>query len=55
MPDATELLLDRAAIAAVDASDQLTDVLALPEHLRDALWKVESAGLRRAPSAPAAS
>lgn len=48
MPDATELLLDRAAIAAVDASDQLTDVLALPEHLRDALWKVESAGLRRA-------
>ena len=48
MPDATELLLDRASIAAVDASDQLTDVLALPEHLRDALWKVESAGLRRA-------
>ena len=48
MPDATELTLDRAAIAAVDPTDQLTDVLALPEHLRDALWKVESAGLRSA-------
>ena len=37
--------LDRAAIARIDSTDQLTDVLALPEHLRDALWKVESAGL----------
>ena len=35
--------LSRAAIAEVDASDQLGDVLALPEHLRDALWRVESA------------
>src|SRR3954454_25128015 len=39
------LALDRETIARVDASDQLTDILALPEHLRDALWKVESAGL----------
>ena len=39
------LRLDREAIEAVDASDLLTDVLALPEHLRDALWKVESAQL----------
>ncbi|MEA2323140.1 MAG: glucose/mannose-6-phosphate isomerase [Solirubrobacteraceae bacterium] len=39
------LSLDRETIARVDSSDQLTDVLALPEHLRDALWKVESAGL----------
>ena len=31
----------------VDASDLLTDILAMPEHLRDALWKVESAGLER--------
>lgn len=38
--------LDRTAIATVDAADQLTDVLAIPEHLRDALWKVESAGLQ---------
>jgi glucose/mannose-6-phosphate isomerase len=37
--------LDREAIARVDASDQLTDVLAIPEQLRDALWKVESAGV----------
>ncbi|MBA3807134.1 MAG: bifunctional phosphoglucose/phosphomannose isomerase [Solirubrobacterales bacterium] len=35
--------LSRAAIARVDPSDQLGDVLALPEHLRDALWRVESA------------
>lgn len=38
--------LSRAALAAADPSDRLTDVLALPEHLRDAVWKVESAGLR---------
>jgi glucose/mannose-6-phosphate isomerase len=40
-PTAQEL--SRAAIARVDPSDQLGDVLALPEHLRDALWRVESA------------
>jgi glucose/mannose-6-phosphate isomerase len=40
-PTAEEL--SRAAIARVDPSDQLGDVLALPEHLRDALWRVESA------------
>src|SRR6266550_8797790 len=37
--------LDRATIAELDSSDQLTDVLAIPEHLRDASWKVESANL----------
>src|SRR3954462_11453770 len=36
--------LDRETIARIDVSDQLTDILAIPEHLRDALWKVESAG-----------
>ncbi len=35
--------LSREAIAEVDRSGQLNDVLALPEHLRDALWRVESA------------
>ena len=35
--------LSREAIARVDPSGQLGDVLALPEHLRDALWRVESA------------
>jgi glucose/mannose-6-phosphate isomerase len=33
-------------IAAVDPSRQMSDVLGLPEHLRDALWRVESANLR---------
>jgi glucose/mannose-6-phosphate isomerase len=35
--------LSRSAIAQVDHSDQLGDVLAMPEHLRDAVWRVESA------------
>jgi glucose/mannose-6-phosphate isomerase len=43
---AENVALDREAIARVDASDLITDVLAIPEHLRDALWKAESAGLR---------
>ena len=37
--------LDRASLGEHDTTDQLTDVLALPEHLRDALWKAESANL----------
>lgn len=37
--------LDRKSVTALDASDQLTDILAIPEHLRDALWKVDSADL----------
>lgn len=43
--DAATESLDAAAIAAVDASDQLADILDLPEHLRDGLWRVESAEL----------
>ena len=35
--------LSRESIARVDPSGQLGDVLALPEHLRDAVWRVESA------------
>src|SRR5918998_1890240 len=35
--------LDRGAIAQVDATGLIDDVLAIPEHLRDALWRVESA------------
>jgi glucose/mannose-6-phosphate isomerase len=45
MSTTAQAALDREAIARIDPTDQLTDVLALPEHLRDALWKVESAGL----------
>jgi glucose/mannose-6-phosphate isomerase len=44
--------LDRAAIAAVDPTDRITDVLALPEHLRDAVWKTESAQLQPWDSPP---
>jgi glucose/mannose-6-phosphate isomerase len=38
--------LSARAIATVDSTAQLADVLGLPEHLRDALWRVESANLR---------
>ncbi|HUN79836.1 MAG TPA: bifunctional phosphoglucose/phosphomannose isomerase [Solirubrobacteraceae bacterium] len=38
-----EQLLSRESIAQVDRSGQLEDILTLPEHLRDALWRVESA------------
>jgi len=33
------------AVDGVDASNQLADILDLPEHLRDALWRVDSAAL----------
>jgi glucose/mannose-6-phosphate isomerase len=38
--------LSPRAIGAVDSTGQLADVLGLPEHLRDALWRVESANLK---------
>jgi glucose/mannose-6-phosphate isomerase len=37
--------LTRESIAAVDPTGQLADILDLPEHLRDALWRVQSANL----------
>ena len=37
--------LDAAMLERSDPSGLLADVLALPEQLRDALWKAESAGL----------
>ena len=39
----TDVQLTRESIARIDPSGQLGDVLAMPEHLRDALWRVESA------------
>jgi glucose/mannose-6-phosphate isomerase len=42
----TTTSLSREAISAVDSTGQVADVLGLPEHLRDALWRVESASLR---------
>jgi glucose/mannose-6-phosphate isomerase len=38
-------VLDRAAVAAVDSTGQAGEMLGLAEHLRDALWRVESAGI----------
>ncbi len=35
--------LTREAIDAIDVAKQVDDILGLPEHLRDALWRVESA------------
>ena len=47
-PSSSELkTLDRSTISEIDTTDQLTDVLAIPEHLRDAQWKVESTNLGR--------
>jgi glucose/mannose-6-phosphate isomerase len=37
--------LDRAAVAAVDPTGQAAEMLGLAEHLRDALWRVDSAGI----------
>jgi glucose/mannose-6-phosphate isomerase len=38
--------LDRESITAVDQGRLLDDILALPDHLRDALWRVEAANLK---------
>jgi len=45
-PVSTDQRLDPETIAAVDVSDMHSDIIAMPEHLRDALWKVESAQLQ---------
>jgi glucose/mannose-6-phosphate isomerase len=37
--------LSAEAVAAVDTSGEVNDILSLPEQLRDALWRVESANL----------
>lgn len=37
--------LDAEAVAAVDATGQLQDVLSMPDQLRDAIWRTESARL----------
>jgi glucose/mannose-6-phosphate isomerase len=39
--------LSREAVEAVDRNGQLQDIVALPDQLRDALWRVQSAGLAR--------
>ncbi len=37
--------LDRAAIDALDSGHMMADIVAMPEQLGDALWRVESAGI----------
>jgi glucose/mannose-6-phosphate isomerase len=37
--------LDRAAVAAVDSTGQVGEILDLPVHLRDALWRFDSAAI----------
>jgi glucose/mannose-6-phosphate isomerase len=37
--------LTRDAVAAVDRAGQIEDIVAWPDHLRDALWRVQSANL----------
>src|SRR5919198_2545823 len=39
--------LTAGEIAQVDVSGQIADVLAMPNHLEDALWRVESASLEK--------
>jgi glucose/mannose-6-phosphate isomerase len=43
--------LTREQIETIDVSGQVDDVLAMPQHLEDALWRVESASLERSLSA----
>ncbi len=38
-------MIDAGAVREIDPSGQLDTALALPEHLRDALWRVESSNL----------
>ncbi|HVF78017.1 MAG TPA: bifunctional phosphoglucose/phosphomannose isomerase [Solirubrobacteraceae bacterium] len=45
-PSETNVTLDPETIAAIDTSDMLGDIVGLPEHLRDALWKAESTNLQ---------
>ncbi len=44
-------MLDREAVAAVDSTGQAADILALSDHLLDALWRVEAAALQPAGTA----
>jgi glucose/mannose-6-phosphate isomerase len=38
--------LTRESVAAIDQAGQMADILSWPEHLRDALWRVQSANLQ---------
>ncbi len=42
--------LDAAAVSGRDSTGQMAEALGLAEHLRDALWRVESAGIASVPA-----
>ncbi len=44
------LTLDAAAVAAVDSAGQMHDILAMPDHIEDALWRAESAMIGTRPA-----
>ena len=37
--------LDAASVKAIDSSNMAADIAAMPDHVRDALWRVESANI----------
>ncbi len=37
--------LDPAAVSSIDSTSQFSEALDLAAHLRDALWRVDSAGI----------
>jgi len=41
----TTIDLTRDEIESIDSAHQIDDILGMPDHLRDALWRVESANL----------
>ncbi|HEX8101048.1 MAG TPA: bifunctional phosphoglucose/phosphomannose isomerase [Solirubrobacteraceae bacterium] len=47
----TVATLDTGAVGAVDSTGQAAEILDLPLHLSDALWRVESAAIKPADSA----
>ncbi|MGB3952546.1 MAG: hypothetical protein WBK99_05350, partial [Solirubrobacterales bacterium] len=42
--------LDREAVLAVDRAAQIDDILAMPDHIADALWRAESAMMAADPA-----
>lgn len=43
--DSEKTILNREAVLAVDGAAQIDDILAMPDHIEDALWRAESAML----------
>src|SRR6478735_2859723 len=42
----SENALDAAGIASVDSAGLLADILSIPDHITDAMWRAESAFLQ---------